>query len=192
MATSTRKAVAAVTADPSPLNVDLERYVPAFLTWIANKLSRGASQHYLNVFDVGIATWRCLVLLAIHGSISAQQVSRIIGMDKSSVSRCFKSMQAKGLITMGLDATDGRVRIATITAQGRALHDRMIGMALERDRALLAALSDDERDTLFALLWRVHENLPVVERMTEQYIAQNFPEAAGRRAIAPVESDDDA
>ena len=80
-----------------PELVDLERYVPAFLTWIANKLSRGASQHYLAVFDVGIETWRCLVLLAIHGSISAHQVSGVIGMDKASVSRCFKSMQAKGL-----------------------------------------------------------------------------------------------
>ena len=28
-------------------HLDLDRYVPAFLTWIANKLSRGASQHYL-------------------------------------------------------------------------------------------------------------------------------------------------
>src|SRR6266536_3145540 len=82
---------------------DLERYLPAFLSWIANKLQRGASQHYLNVFDVGIETWRCLMLLAIENSISAQRVSRIIGMDKSSVSRCFKRMHATGLITMALD-----------------------------------------------------------------------------------------
>src|ERR1700712_4596888 len=93
--------------------VDLEHYVPAFFTWIANKLSRGASQHYLNVADVGIETWSCMVLLAIEGSISAQQVSKVIGMDKGSVSRCFKSMQERGLITFGLDADDGRLRIAT-------------------------------------------------------------------------------
>jgi len=102
----------------SPQVIDLDGYVPAFLTWIANKLSRGASQHYLATVDVGIETWRVLVLLAIQGSISAQQVSRIIGMDKASVSRCFKSMQAKGLITIGLDSDDG-VRIATLTRKGR-------------------------------------------------------------------------
>ena len=78
------------------------------------------------MFDVGIETWRCLVLLAIHGSISAQQVSRIIGMDKASVSRCFKSMQARGLVTIGLDADDGRLRIATLTKKGRALHDQIL------------------------------------------------------------------
>lgn len=161
--------------------VDLERYVPAFLTWIANKLSRGASQHYLGVFDVGIETWRCLVLLAIEDSISAQRVSRIIGMDKASVSRCFKGMQTKGLIAMRLDATDGRLRIATLTPKGRELHDQILGVALERERALLSVLSQAERETLIGLLKRLHENLPQVELATSRYVAQRFPQATGRR-----------
>lgn len=170
--------------------VDLERYVPAVLTWVSNKLSRGASQHYLNVFDVGIETWRCLVLLAIEGSISAQQVSKIIGMDKASVSRCFKSMQARGLITMGLDAEDGRLRIATLTPQGRELHDQILGMALERERALLSVLSEAERDQLIGLLKRLHENLPAVETATARYVAQRFPHAAKRRNSTSDENDE--
>ena len=160
---------------------DLERYVPAFLTWIANKLSRGASQHYLNVFDVGIETWRCLVLLAIENSISAQKVSKIIGMDKASVSRCFKSMQAKGLITLRLDAEDGRVRIATLTPKGRKLHNQILGVALERERAFLAVLDDEEHETLIRLLRRLHENLPAVETATAAYVADKFPNAARRK-----------
>lgn len=169
--------------------IDLDRYVPAVLTWVSNKLSRGASQHYLNVFDVGIETWRCLVLLAIEGSISAQQVSRIIGMDKASVSRCFKSMQARGLITMGLDAEDGRLRIATLTPKGRELHDQILGMALEREKAFLSVLSEAERETLIGLLRRLHENLPAVEAATARYIAQRYPQAARRRRMA---SDEDS
>jgi DNA-binding MarR family transcriptional regulator len=160
--------------------IDLDRYVPAYLTWIANKLSRGASKHYLSVFDVGIETWRCLVLLAIHKSVSAQQVSQIVGMDKASVSRCFKGMQLKGLITMGLDAVDGRLRIATLTAKGRALHDQIRQMALERERALLSVLSASDRDALVRLLKRLHENLPAVERATTRYIAEHHPRAARR------------
>lgn len=172
----------------APHVVDLERYVPAFLTWIANKLSRGASQHYLRVFDVGIETWRCLVLLAIHESISAQQVSKVIGMDKASVSRCFKGMQAKGYITLSLDADDGRVRIATLTKKGRATHDRIMGMALERERALLDVLSKEERNLLIMLLKRLHENLPAVELATDAYIARHHPKAKARRAAVDEES----
>ena len=101
--------VAGAQASAAPHAVNLERYVPAYLTWIANKLSRGASQHYLSTFDVGIETWRCLVLLATEGAISAQQVSTVVGMDKGSVSRCFKSMQESGLIRTELDGAGGRV-----------------------------------------------------------------------------------
>jgi len=169
--------------------VNLERYVPAFLTWIANKLSRGASQHYLRVFGVGIETWRCLVLLAIHESISAQQVSRIIGMDKASVSRCFKGMQAKGYITMGLDADDGRLRIATLTRKGRQVHDAILGIALARERAFLDVLTPQEHETLIGLLQRLHENLPAVETATEAYVARRFPKAKKRPAAR--ETDDE-
>src|SRR3954469_6820159 len=52
--------------------IDLERYAPAYLTFVANKLGRGASRNYLRVFNVGVETWRWLVFLAIHGSITAR------------------------------------------------------------------------------------------------------------------------
>ena len=131
------------------------------------------------------------MLLAIERSISAQQVSRIIGMDKASVSRCFKSMQARGLITVGLDAGDGRLRIATLTKKGRALHDRISGVALERERAFLSVLDDDERDTLIRLLKRLHENLPAVETATERYVGKHYPAktAARRRRSAADDGD---
>ena len=54
----TRRASAHTPADePHAKVVDLDRYVPAYLTWIANKLSRGASQYYLNAFGVGIESF---------------------------------------------------------------------------------------------------------------------------------------
>src|SRR6476659_4780192 len=110
---------------PAPSNrngrvIDLERYAPAYLTFVANKLGRGASRNYLRVFNVGVETWRCLVFLAIHGSITAQRISQILGMDKAAVSRYFKGLQARKLIRMGLDKTDGRVRVATLTPAGNA------------------------------------------------------------------------
>jgi DNA-binding MarR family transcriptional regulator len=181
---SRRSAVPRRRAEPEATAViDLDRYVPGVLTWISKKLSGGAAQHYLNLFDVGVETWRCLVLLAIEGSISAQKVSRIIGMDKGSVSRCFKRMQAKALITMRLDSGDGRLRIATLTKKGRALHDQIMGIALERERAFLAVLSEAERAALLGLLKRLHENLPAVEDATQAYVARQFPKTAPRRKV---------
>jgi DNA-binding MarR family transcriptional regulator len=172
----------AVDKDRQQPVIDLDRYVPGYLTWIANKLTRGASQAYLAAFDVGVETWRLLVLLAIENSISAQRCSKVIGMDKASVSRAFKTMQSRGLITIRLDASDGRLRVATITTKGRQLHNRIMAVALERERALLEVFNARERDVLVGLLRRMHENLPAVEAATERYLAEHS--LKGRRKAA--------
>jgi DNA-binding MarR family transcriptional regulator len=161
--------------------VDLTHYAPAYFTWIANKLSSGASQAYLAAFEVGIETWRLLVLLAIEESLSAKQACKVIGMDKASASRAFKTMQKRGLVTMSLDVQDGRLRVATITREGRELHDQILGIALDRDRALMSVLSPEERESLLALLRRLHDNLGAVESSTAQYLALHYPHAARKR-----------
>ncbi len=170
----TLASVPTANAPTRPSVIDLERYVPAYFVWIANKLTRGASQNYLNLFGVGAEVWRCMVLLAVHETVSAQQVSQIIGMDKASVSRCFKQMVAKKLIALELDPSDGRIRLASLTRHGRHIHDQILGIALARERALLEVLSRDEQETLIALLKRLHENLPAVEQATQDFIADSL------------------
>ncbi|WP_372660206.1 MarR family winged helix-turn-helix transcriptional regulator [Hydrogenophaga sp.] len=176
----TRKASSKPSAHASV--VDLERYTPAFLTWIANKLSGGASTAYLSAFNVGIETWRLLVLLAIEESLTAQAISRTIGMDKASVSRALKSMVARGLITIALDEQDGRLRLASITPKGRDLHNQILELAMERERAFLSVLTQPERETLIGLLRRLHENLPAVEAATQDYLQRHYPQVRQRRA----------
>lgn len=162
--------------------VDLPNYAPAYFTWIANKLSGGASKAYLRAFDVGIETWRILVLLALEPNWSAQRICKVIGMDKASVSRAFKAMQERGFITIGLDPQDGRLRVASITPAGREVHDKILGIALERDRALMSVLAPEEREVLLGLLRRLHDNLPAVEAATDKYLALHYPHAARRRS----------
>ncbi|RCW65239.1 MarR family winged helix-turn-helix transcriptional regulator [Pseudorhodoferax soli] len=165
---------------PHP-TVDLDHYAPAYLTWIANKLSGGASSAYLRAFEVGIETWRILVLLAIEDELTAQSISRTLGMDKASVSRVFKTMQADGLLTFGLDDKDGRLRLATITEKGRTLHNQILALARERERVFLSVLSPSEQGTLLDLLRRLHDNLPAVEKATSAFLEQHYPAAATRR-----------
>lgn len=182
--TRQRKTLPTTTAMEPGEVIDLERYVPAYFTWIAAKLSRGASYHYLRVFDIGIEIWRCLVLIAAEREVSAQRVTRVIGMDKASVSRCFKSMHSRGLIEFALDARDGRLRVAKLTDEGRALHDQIRHVALERERVFLSVLDGGEREALIALLHKLHDNLPAVETATEQYVNLHYPGALQRHASA--------
>lgn len=142
--------------------LDLERYVPALITFIANKLSRSASALYQKRFHVNVTEWRILVLLAIEPGIPASHICHVIGFDKGPVSRTLSLMRERGLVTIKSDPNDGRSRAISLTPKGRATHDEIIGIALERERRLLACLQHDEREQLIKLLVRVHGNLAAV------------------------------
>jgi len=164
---------AAANRGPASTGIDLGHYAPAYFTFIATKMASGAASVYRKHFGVGIEIWRVLVMLALDEKVSVNMVCKLIGMDKGSVSRCFQSMYAKGLITFSTDPRDGRVRYATLTQAGRDKHDQIKKVALERERALLSCISPEETEVLIKLLHRLHTNLPNVEKATAAYVHEH-------------------
>jgi DNA-binding MarR family transcriptional regulator len=149
------------TAHAGP-TLDLERYVPAFITFIANKLSNSASARYQREFGLNVTEWRIMSLLAIEPNIPASRICHVIGFDKGPVSRTLGAMDKRGLLKIGTDPNDGRTHSISLTAKGRATHDKVIVAALEREQQLLSCLNKSERELLIDLLRRLHENLGAV------------------------------
>ena len=147
--------------------LDLDRYVPALITFIGNKLSRTATVIYQKRFGVNITEWRILSLLAIEPGIPAARICHVIGFDKGPVSRTLAAMEERGLVAIKADREDGRTYSISLTAKGAATHDKVIAVALERERRLLSCLSKGERETLITLLRRVHGNLDAVKGVGE-------------------------
>src|SRR6185436_13322473 len=131
--------------------LDLDRYVPALITFIANKLSRSATVVYQKRFGVNVTEWRILSLLAIEPEISAARICHVIGFDKGPVSRTLAGMEERGLVSIRADRQDGRTHSISLTAKGLTTHDQVIAVALERERRLLSCLNKPERETLIGL-----------------------------------------
>ena len=152
--------------------LDLDRYVPALLTFVANKLSRSATAAYQKRFGVNVTEWRILSLLAVEPDIPARRICQVIGFDKGPVSRTLATMATRGLVTVRPDPENRRSHIIALTPDGDAMHDRIIVVALDRERRLLGCLDADERETLIRLLGRIHGNPdavePKVDRMDRQ------------------------
>lgn len=142
--------------------LDLERYVPAFITFIANKLSNSATAFYQREFGVNVTEWRIMSLLAIEPGIAAARICQVIGFNKGPVSRTLADMQQRGLIAIRTDPNDGRSHSISLTAKGRATHDRVIVAALDRERRLMSCLDADEQEVLIEMLRRLHNNLGAV------------------------------
>ena len=112
--------------------LDLDRYVPALITFIANKLSRSATVVYQKRFGVNVTEWRILSLLAIEPEISAARICHVIGFDKGPVSRTLAAMEGRGLVAIKADQDDARTYSISLTSKGYATHDQVIVVALEQ------------------------------------------------------------
>lgn len=152
-------------ADAGPL-LDLDRYVPAFITFIANKLSNNGTVFYQRNFGVNITEWRIMSLLAIEPGIPASRICNVIGFDKAPVSRNLAMLQKRGLVVIRTAPDDGRTHAISLTARGRVVHDKVFAAAIERERRLLSCLKKEEREVLIDMLRRLHENLGAVTGQT--------------------------
>ncbi len=133
--------------------LDLDNYVPAYLTYLAGKISNSASATYRPKFGVGITDWRIMALLATEPWITAGRVCDVIGLDKAAVSRSVREMKKIGIV----EADEDQYRqLIALTRKGLALHDRIVKLSLEREQQLLKNFSAAERKLLINFLSRMH------------------------------------
>lgn len=155
------------TSDPSErrprVTLNSARHVPYFFTYISNKLSNSASDLYRKHFNLGISEWRIMSVLATMPDLSAHQLSSRLGIDKGAISRSLQKLEKMGLIETLQIKTDNRSKTIRLSDPGNDLHDKIIGVALERERILLSHLTAEEREMFIVALTKVRDALPEVE-----------------------------
>lgn len=149
--------------------LNLDKYLPALLTQISNKWSRGSSRIYLQKFNVGINEWAVMSMLAIEPEITANRVCSVIGMDKALAGRSLRELESKKLVLVKPNASDGRSKVLSLTREGYKLHDRIIDVALDRERQAVSSLSPKDIETLISLLNTLRKN---VVRMQSQSLTE--------------------
>lgn len=140
--------------------LDLETYIPALLTYLAIKFSGGAASIYRAQFDISITEWRIMALLAIEPWMVSGRITEVYGFDKAAVSRSITTLQSRGLVEIRFQRNNNRRQYIALTAEGLELHDRIVGIALARERQLVSDLDAAERQTLINLLKRMSAQIP--------------------------------
>lgn len=138
--------------------IDGDVYVPSLLNHLSNGLSAGASRTYLKYFGVGTNDWRVMSALVNHPRATAKRVSEVLAINKAIVSRSVGVLESKRLLKVN---TEIRQRPLELTTKGYELHDRIIEVALERERRLMRGFSAKEVAQLLDYLRRMYSNLPV-------------------------------
>jgi DNA-binding MarR family transcriptional regulator len=137
---------------------DFGRSISYLIGAISNILSIGGSRLYRRAFNIGLTEWRLMWVLAIAPGITAQRASQIMGLDKAAVSRAVAALEQRGLVRVVPDPSDSRQRTIELSETGTELHGRIMIIAKERERRLLAPFTKDEVRVLTGLLRRMHTN----------------------------------
>jgi MarR family transcriptional regulator, organic hydroperoxide resistance regulator len=137
---------------------------PDDLTWLLHKaasrtraeLDRLAAEAGLN----DVRDWMVLASLSDGPQCTQLELSRLLGLDKTTLMAMLDRLEQRELIVRTADPADRRVRIPRITVKGRKMQARF---AVARDAAeakLLDGIEPDQRALLVTLLTRIADLQP--------------------------------
>jgi len=96
-----------------------------------------------------------LAALAGGGAVTQRELARRTGSDPNTVRAMLMLLEDRRLVSRTPHPTDGRARIVTLTAAGRACYRRLWKEGEPVRKRLLGALRPGEVQTLLALLDRI-------------------------------------
>lgn len=139
--------------------VDIDNYTPYFLSSVNNALSRGASQIYLDRFGIGIVDWRVISMLAIEPWIPAARICAVVQLDKGATSRSLVKLTEAGYLDHEASEQDVRRKSYALNARGYALHDEILAIALDRERALIRDVNPEDLEAFLRVMRLMKRNL---------------------------------
>lgn len=139
--------------------IDLNTYIPSFLSTINNALSRGASQRYREQFGIGIVEWRVMSMLAIEPNIQAVRIGEVICTDKGQVSRALLKLSEANLLESEIVSADVRKKNWRLNEAGYAMHARILEIAIERERKLIAGCDPEDVEAFLRVARMMDQNL---------------------------------
>jgi DNA-binding MarR family transcriptional regulator len=130
----------------------LEKFLPYRLSVLSNTVSSAIAAAYFAHFGLTIPEWRVMAVLAANPGLSAAEVTARTAMDKVAVSRAVAALIAAGRLRRTTVPADRRRTHLALTPTGAGVYSRVVPVALEYERRLVAALSKRDRATLDRIL----------------------------------------
>lgn len=127
-------------------------------------LLRQAQEPYFAHFGITASQWGPLRVL--HRSeangepgLPLKDLSERLMIQPPSVTGVVDRMERQGLVKRVASKSDLRVRLLSLTPQGRALVEEVLKCHAERIKLLLSGLSKDDQETMHTLLEQLKEHL---------------------------------
>lgn len=124
---------------------------------LANLLKRGALLRYKRTAGLSSVEYGLVANLGRHPPMSVVRLAETVGLDKGQISRALAELVSRKLVTKAVNPRDNREVLVSLTKAGLAAHDAIVAGGHERNRRLLAELSEAEVAMLLGHIDRLTE-----------------------------------
>jgi len=139
--------------------LDMDAFVPAALTNLAQRITSTASASYRPRFGVGITDWRVMAMLAAEPWLAPVKICEATGLDKAAVSRSLRDLAKAGLVEGRAGEPHQRRLPFALTPAGLQVHDQLATVARAREERLLRGFSAKERALLAEFIARMRREV---------------------------------
>jgi DNA-binding MarR family transcriptional regulator len=130
----------------------LKDFLPYRLSVLSNRVSTAIAKDYSDQFQLSIPEWRVMCILGEEQEISAVDIVERTVMDKVAVSRAVSKLTEKGRVQKHVSDNDKRRSLVKLTDEGLELYQKVLPIARDYERKILARLTEDDQQHLRALL----------------------------------------
>lgn len=144
----------AARARPADRPYVLEEQI-GFLIRRAHQRATSIFDQVMDGFDVTPVQYAALAKLHDLGPTSQNQLGRLVGIDPATMFGVAGRLSRRGLVSPSVDPNDARLVLLELTQAGREIVEAMKAQGPEVTARTLEPLSEDEAQTLLALLARI-------------------------------------
>jgi DNA-binding MarR family transcriptional regulator len=109
--------------------------------------------------EISPGRFSLLALLGFNPGINQTDLSRAVGLDKSTLTPALDQLERKGIIIRERTAADRRTYALSLSPKGHALLARLLARVEKHEEAIVAPLTANERTTLLRLLRKIARGL---------------------------------
>jgi DNA-binding MarR family transcriptional regulator len=136
-----------------------EEHIAVLLSSVGTRLNRGATAYYRRAWNLSMVDWRLLIVLKDTEFLNVGELSEAADLDKAAVSRSLALLEERKLVSVEQTRTRGRAAIATLTAEGRKLAEKLLQVSLQREALLFKYFTPADKAHLNVLLRQLTQAL---------------------------------
>ncbi|MBI0539643.1 MarR family transcriptional regulator [Roseomonas sp. KE2513] len=128
----------------SGVPADLRRFFSYRLAALNRSLVKQGGRYFSSAVGLSVPEWRVITMLGCDGELFATELADKALLDPGQSSRVTRSLVSRSILSERADPADGRRTLYALTTTGKAVFNRTIGFAAERQAMLIAALTPEE------------------------------------------------